>query len=113
MPDWEDIRYFLALARAGTLSAAARALKVNHATVARRVAAFEATDDDTDLVRGGDVDPDLELAVALGAPVLAVAACAQVALTSGRASATRRYRSRFSLRISFATGFARAVMAAA
>lgn len=40
--DWEDVRYFLALARAGSLSAAARALRVNHATVARRVGALEA-----------------------------------------------------------------------
>lgn len=40
-PDWEDLRYFLALARHGSLSAAARALKVSHATVARRVASLE------------------------------------------------------------------------
>lgn len=42
-PDWEDLRYFLALARHGSLSAAARTLKVSHATVARRVASLEAT----------------------------------------------------------------------
>lgn len=41
-PDWEDLRYFLALSRYGSLSAAARALKVSHATVARRVASLEA-----------------------------------------------------------------------
>jgi DNA-binding transcriptional LysR family regulator len=40
--DWEDVRYFVALARHGTLSATARDLRVNHATVARRVASFEA-----------------------------------------------------------------------
>jgi len=39
--DWEDVRYFVALARYGTLSATARALRVNHATVARRVASLE------------------------------------------------------------------------
>src|SRR4051794_20719046 len=39
--DWEDIRYFVALARHGTLSATSRALRVNHATVARRVASLE------------------------------------------------------------------------
>jgi DNA-binding transcriptional LysR family regulator len=39
--DWEDVRFFAALARHGSLSAAARALAVNHATVARRVAALE------------------------------------------------------------------------
>lgn len=41
MADWEDIRHFVALAREGTLSAAARTLGVDHATVARRVAALE------------------------------------------------------------------------
>jgi DNA-binding transcriptional LysR family regulator len=41
--DWEDLRVFVALARAGSLSAAARALKVSHATVGRRVAALEDT----------------------------------------------------------------------
>jgi DNA-binding transcriptional LysR family regulator len=40
--DWNDLRYVLALSRHGSLSAAARSLKVNHATVARRVAALEA-----------------------------------------------------------------------
>jgi DNA-binding transcriptional LysR family regulator len=39
--DWDDVRYFAALARFGSLSATARALAVNHATVARRLAALE------------------------------------------------------------------------
>lgn len=41
MFDWEDMRHFIALAEAGTLSGAARALKVDHATVGRRVSALE------------------------------------------------------------------------
>lgn len=40
-PDWEDVRFFLALFRGGSLSAAARSLHVNHATVSRRVSALE------------------------------------------------------------------------
>ncbi|RYF47709.1 MAG: LysR family transcriptional regulator [Cytophagaceae bacterium] len=40
--DWEDLRYFLAIASAGSLSGAARALGVNQATVSRRLAALEA-----------------------------------------------------------------------
>ena len=40
--DWEDIRVFVALARHGSLSAAARALSVNHATIARRIRSLEA-----------------------------------------------------------------------
>jgi DNA-binding transcriptional LysR family regulator len=39
--DWEDVRYFVALAQHGSLSATARKLGVNHATVARRVAGLE------------------------------------------------------------------------
>lgn len=42
-PDWEDVRVFSALARFGTLSATARALGVNHVTIARRIAKLEAT----------------------------------------------------------------------
>lgn len=41
-PDWDDLRYFLALVRHRSLSATARALKVNHVTVARRIAHLEA-----------------------------------------------------------------------
>ena len=39
--NWEDLRFFAALARHGSLSATARALRVNHATVARRIGALE------------------------------------------------------------------------
>jgi len=41
MLDWENLRYLGALAKGGSLSAAARLLDVEHATVARRVAALE------------------------------------------------------------------------
>jgi DNA-binding transcriptional LysR family regulator len=40
-PDWADIRVFVALARYGSLAATARVLRVNHATVARRVSDLE------------------------------------------------------------------------
>lgn len=39
--DWNDLRYFLAVARTGTLSAASRELKVDAGTVSRRVLAME------------------------------------------------------------------------
>lgn len=42
MFDWRNLRYLLVLARAGSLSAAARELAVDHATVGRRIAALEA-----------------------------------------------------------------------
>lgn len=41
MLDWDDYRFFLAVARAGTLSGAAQRLGVNHSTVSRRIAAME------------------------------------------------------------------------
>ncbi|MES2640625.1 MAG: LysR family transcriptional regulator [Myxococcota bacterium] len=40
--DWNDVRYFLALARLGSVRAAGKALEVSHSTVARRVEALEA-----------------------------------------------------------------------
>ena len=39
--EWSDYRYFLAIARAGSLSAAARSLRVDQSTVGRRLAALE------------------------------------------------------------------------
>lgn len=38
---WDDVRYFLALARQGSLSATARLLAIEHSTVARRVTNLE------------------------------------------------------------------------
>lgn len=39
--DWDDLRYVLAVARAGSLSGAARALAVMHSTMLRRIDAIE------------------------------------------------------------------------
>ena len=39
--DWNDLRYFLACARAGSLAAAGRSLKVDQTTVGRRLGALE------------------------------------------------------------------------
>ncbi|MGT2478856.1 LysR family transcriptional regulator (plasmid) [Methylobacterium oryzae CBMB20] len=39
--DWQDVRFFMALARHGSLSAAARTLSVNHGTVSRRLRSLE------------------------------------------------------------------------
>jgi DNA-binding transcriptional LysR family regulator len=41
MLDWNDLRYFLAVARDGSTLAAARAMRVSQTTVARRIAALE------------------------------------------------------------------------
>ncbi|MCQ4104286.1 LysR family transcriptional regulator [Erwinia persicina] len=39
--DWQDLAYFLALVRHGSMSAAAKVLNVDHATVSRRIASLE------------------------------------------------------------------------
>ncbi len=41
--NWDDLRFVLALSRAGSLSRAAKALKVDHTTVGRRIEAAEAS----------------------------------------------------------------------
>lgn len=41
-PDWGDLQHFAAVARGGSVGAAARALGVNHSTVLRRLASLEA-----------------------------------------------------------------------
>jgi DNA-binding transcriptional LysR family regulator len=41
MIDWDDVRYFLAVAREGSVRAAAERLGVNHSTVLRRIAQLE------------------------------------------------------------------------
>ena len=43
MLDWDDLRFFLAVARHGSLSAAAKELHVAQSTVGRRLASLEAT----------------------------------------------------------------------
>ena len=42
MIDWDDVRYFLAAARGGSVRGAAERLGVNHSTVLRRIAQLEA-----------------------------------------------------------------------
>src|SRR5689334_17776491 len=39
--DWDDLRFFLAVARAGRLTVAARRLGADHATVSRRITSLE------------------------------------------------------------------------
>src|SRR4051812_15313647 len=43
MFEWDDARYFLAIRRAGSLSAAGRELDVNQSTVGRRLESLEQT----------------------------------------------------------------------
>lgn len=39
--NWNDLRFFLRAAQAGTLAGAARAMEVDHSTIGRRLSALE------------------------------------------------------------------------
>lgn len=52
--DWNDLRFFLAAARVGTLAGAARALGVEHSTVGRRLRALEQAFGGPLVLRGPD-----------------------------------------------------------
>lgn len=39
--NWDDLRFFLAVAESGSIRAAAKSLKINHSTVSRRISNFE------------------------------------------------------------------------
>ena len=43
MLDWDDLRFFLAIARRGSLTAAAKDLRVAQSTVGRRLATLESS----------------------------------------------------------------------
>jgi DNA-binding transcriptional LysR family regulator len=66
---WDDVRYFLAIHRCGTLSGAARALSVDQTTVGRRLAALE----DGLNARLFDRTPDGFLLTSAGESILAAA----------------------------------------
>lgn len=77
--NWDDLRFVLAVAETGSVSEAARNLSVTHATVLRRVAAFEEQHGEPIFLRGPrgyKVLPDkqevLEAAQEVEAAVLAV-----------------------------------------
>lgn len=71
--DWNDLRYFLAVSRTGTLVKAARELGVEHTTVSRRLAALERALDTRLFIRG----PDGLTLTAAGADVLPAAEAIQ------------------------------------
>ena len=52
-PDWSDLKIILALSRAGSVAAAARALGVDQSTVSRRLTALEESVGARLIVRGG------------------------------------------------------------
>ncbi len=103
--DWEDIRVFIALARHGSLSGAARALSVNHATVARRMSSLQRTLGETLVERR----PNGYVLTAAGDRALAAAndmEMAAAALSRGGADRTSNGSVKGLVRISATPGMA-------
>lgn len=76
--DWNDLRYFLAIHREGTLAGAARKLRVQHSTVGRRLETLEKTLGAALFTR----TPDGFLLTEAGSQILASAKEAERALTA-------------------------------
>ena len=92
--NWDDLRFVLAVAETGSVGAAARALGVNHATVLRRVAAFEQAHGGAVLRRsatGYEVLPE-RLPVIEAARIAAAAFDQAAALMQGGGGADRPVR---------------------
>lgn len=108
MQDWDDLRIFLAAARAGSLTAAARGLGVDAATVGRRVARLETALKSTLIVRSAG---GLQLTAA-GARLLEAGLEAEAAMTAA-AQAGELDVVGGTVRLSVAEGFGTAIIAPA
>jgi len=108
MFDWDDLRIFLAAARAGSLAAAGQRLGLNTATVGRRIARLETALKSTLLVRS---PAGLQL-TATGAQLLEHGVQAEIAMEAA-ADVTRQEMVAGTVRISAAEGFGSTVLAPA
>jgi DNA-binding transcriptional LysR family regulator len=98
--EWDQLRYFLAAIRAGSLSAAARALGVEHSTIRRRLLALEQALGASLLTRSPDGLSPTPLAVEL-TPLLE-------AMEQSALAITERVRSKKTrVRLATPSGFAR------
>lgn len=89
MMDWNDLRYFLAVAKGGSTLAAAKALGVNQTTVARRLEALEQALGGKLFDRGQTGSRLTELGVELVAPTEQVEAAAHNVGDVARSAARR------------------------
>jgi DNA-binding transcriptional LysR family regulator len=89
--DWDDLRYFLAAVRAGSLASASRAMKVRHTTIGRRLSSLESTLGAPLVLRGpGGLEPTaLGRAVALRVEDIEQAVAAVRELVSARRARVR------------------------
>lgn len=108
MFDWDDIRIFIAAARAGSLTLAGQRLGIDAATVGRRLARLETALKSTLMVRS----PSGLTLTAAGAHLLETTRAAEVAMEAAEASA-RHDPISGTVRISAAEGFGGVVLAPA
>lgn len=93
--NWDDLRFVLAVAESGTVSAAAKALGVNHATVLRRVAAFEERHGVSVFekgVKGYTISPDKMRIIEAAREVEVAIGAVERLLNSGRGARTGKIR---------------------
>jgi DNA-binding transcriptional LysR family regulator len=100
--DWDDLRYFLGAVRAGTLAGAARAMKVEHTTIGRRLSSLEDTLGAPLVLRG----PEGLKLTPLGEAVVPLVEQVERSVTAVRdAVATRRARVRLAVPSGFTSLF--------
>ena len=104
--DWDDLRIFLAAARAGSLTGAAQTVGIDAATVGRRVARLETALKSTLLVRSRS---GLQLTAA-GARMLEMGLNAEAVMTSA-ADAGEQEIAGGTVRLSAAEGFGSEIIA--
>jgi DNA-binding transcriptional LysR family regulator len=102
--DWNDLRYFLEAARAGTLAGAARKLGTEHTTIGRRLAALERALGAALVLRG----PDGLRLTALGERLLPIAEQMERTVASLRDLAEKGV---VRVRLAVPSGFARLFVA--
>src|SRR5579864_7227759 len=105
MFDWDDLRVFIAAARAGSLGAAAQQLSIDTATVGRRVARLESAVKSTLLTRS---TAGLQLTTT-GAQLLEIALDAESAIEAA-ARVSQPDVVAGTVRLSVAEGFGTAVL---
>lgn len=108
MFDWDDLRIFLAAARAGSLGAAGQRLGIDTTTVGRRVARLESAFKSTLLIRSA---AGLQLTAA-GAQLMEIALDAEAAMDAA-SRVTQPDVVAGTVRISTAEGFGSAILAPA
>lgn len=101
-PEWSDFKVLLALAGAGSVAGAARALQVDHSTVSRRLAALEEAVGAQLLIRGGR-----EFCLTAEGRTLAAAAQAMEAAAAQATRAVRAAKAEVqgAVRVSMPPGF--------